>query len=68
VANEREVVDFCAAADAGLAYGGAIYAGVGLNLDVVFEDGGAGLKHFVPTAVGELGESQAVPADDDAVL
>jgi hypothetical protein len=36
------------ACDAGFADGGAVDGGVGLDLDVVFEDGGAGLEDLVP--------------------
>ena len=68
VADENEVVDFGAAADARFADGRAVDAGVGLDFDVVFENGGAGLRHFVPRAVGLFGVAEAVGADDGAVL
>ncbi len=68
VADEDQVVKLGAAADARLADGGAVDAGVGLDFDVVFQDGGAGLQHFVPAAVRLLGEAKAIRADDDAVL
>ena len=68
VADEDEIVDLGAAADAGLADGGAVDAGIGLDFDVVFEDGGAGLRHFVPGAVFLFGVAEAVGADDGAVL
>ena len=64
----QDGVDLGAAADAGFAYGGAVDAGVGLDLDVVFEDGGARLRHFVPGAVALFGITKAVGADDGAVL
>ena len=48
VADLDEVVDLGAGVDAGFADGGAVDAGVGLDFDVVFEDGGAGLEDLVP--------------------
>src|SRR6266404_4254847 len=68
VTDEHEVIQFCAAGDAGLADGRAIHAGVGLHFDVVFEDRGAGLQHFVPGAIFLLGEAEPVSTDNDAVL
>ncbi len=51
VADLDEVVDLGASADAGLADRGAVDGGVGLDLDVVLEDGGAGLEDLVPGRV-----------------
>ena len=68
VAYQDQVVDFGAAADAGFAHRRAVDAGVGLDFDVVFENSGAGLDHFVPRAVLPFGEAQAVAADDGAGL
>src|SRR5262245_8007244 len=68
MADQNKVVEFGAAADAGLSYGGAVDAGVGLNFHVVFEDGRARLRHLVPGAIFLFGEAEAVAADDDAVL
>ena len=48
VADLDEVVDFGAGVDAGFADGGAVDGGVGLDFDVVFEDGRAGLEDLVP--------------------
>ena len=50
VADLDEVVDLGAGVDAGFADGGAVDAGVGLDLDVVFKDGAARLQDFVPGA------------------
>jgi len=47
---------------------GAVHAGVGLNFDIVFKNGGAGLDDFVPGAVFAFGETEAVGPDDGAVL
>src|SRR4029077_6928918 len=66
--DQDEVVKLGATSDAGFADGCAVNAGVGLNFDVVFQDGRAGLQHFVPSAVLLLGEAEAISADDDAVL
>lgn len=41
VADDDEVVELGAAADAGFADGGAVDAGVGLDLDVIFKNGWA---------------------------
>ncbi len=73
VADHDEVVDLGAGVDACLADGGAVDGGVGLNLDVVVEDGDAGLEDFVPCgSVGRgcivAGEAEAVGTDDGAVL
>src|SRR5690349_19332655 len=68
VADENEVVDFCAVADARFANGGAVDAGVGLDFHVIFENGGAGLNDFVPGAVFLFCEAEAVGSDDGAVL
>ena len=43
-----EVVDLGAGVDAGFADGGAVDGGVGLDFDVVVEDGDAGLEDLVP--------------------
>ena len=68
MADQDQVVDLGAAADARFADGGAVDAGVGLNFDVVFENRGAGLQHLVPAAVLLLGEAEAIAADDRAIL
>src|SRR5712675_3116871 len=68
MANEDEVVDFCAACDAGFSNSSPVDAGVSLHLDVVLEDRGASLKHFVPSAVSLFGKPEAVAANHHAVL
>src|ERR1700730_8041661 len=68
MANEDEVVDFCAACDAGFPNGSPVDAGVSLHLDVVLEHRGAGLKHFVPSAVSLFCKTKAVAANHYAVL
>ena len=68
VAYLDEVVDFGSGADTGLADGGAVDGGVGLDFDGIFEDGGAGLDDLGPAAFGVLGEAEAVGSDDRAVL
>ncbi len=52
VAYLDEVVDFCARGNAGLAYRSPVDGGVGLDFDVVAEDGGAGLEDLVPGGAG----------------
>src|SRR5260370_36267026 len=68
VTYEHEVVNFCAAPDAGFSDGRAIHARVRLNLDIVFDHNRAGLKDLVPAPAGLTGEAETVSADDDAVL
>src|SRR6202171_3892836 len=68
VAYVDEVVNFCAAADAGLAYAGAVDAGAGLDLGVALSYYVAGLDDFVPAGGFVLGESEAVAAYYGAVL
>ena len=73
VADLDEVVDLRPGTDAGLADGGAVDAGVGLDFDVVVENGGAGLEDLVPgaafmTRAVLAGEAEAVRPDDGAVL
>src|SRR5712692_6852587 len=61
VADLDEVVDLRAASDAGLADGSAIDAGVGLDLDIIFDHDSAGLDDLVVRAVAAAG---AVGDDD----
>src|SRR5690242_347737 len=68
VADQHQIVELGAFADARFTHSGPIDAGVGLHLNVVFQHSGAGLQHFVPGAVFLLGVAQAVPSDDGAVL
>src|SRR5712691_6984287 len=68
VTHEHEIVNFCAAPDAGFSDGRAIHARVRLNLDIVFDYDRAGLKDLVPAAVGLTGETETVSSDDDTVL
>ncbi len=66
--DDDEIVQLGSAANASFSDGGAIDAGVGLHLDVVLENGWAGLLHLVPRAVFLLGKAKAVAADDRTVL
>src|SRR5260370_23260539 len=68
MANEDEVVDFYPACDAGFPNSSPVDAGVSLHLDVVLEHSGAGLKHFVPSALSLFGKTKAVAANHHAVL
>ena len=68
VAHLHEVVDLCAAADFGGAHGGAIDAGVGLNVHAVAEPDGAGLRNFLPLAGVVLRKTKTVGADDGSVF
>lgn len=64
----NEVVELGAVADARLADGGAVHASVGLNFDVILENSGAGLLHFVPRAVLLFRKAETVAADHRAAL
>src|SRR5690349_14783154 len=68
VADLHEIVDLGAAGDARFADGGAVNGAVGLNLDVVANDGDSRLLDFVPAAVGLAREAETVAAYDNAVL
>src|SRR5579863_6248054 len=68
MADEHKVIELGALADARLANGGAVDAGVGLNLHVVANHGDPRLQHLVPAAVGLPGKAEAVAAYDHAVL
>jgi hypothetical protein len=68
VAYLHEVIDLGSGVNAGLADGGAVDAGVGLDFNGIFENCGAGLKNLVPGTVGLAGEAEAVGADDGSVL
>src|SRR5467141_2170361 len=68
MANEDKVVDFGAACYAGLPDCSPVDTGVSLHLDVVFEHGGASLKHLVPCTVSLFGKTKSVAADHHDVL
>lgn len=68
MADLREVVDLYACADAGFSDTGTINAGVGLHLHRILENGGAGLHNLVPYSCIIFGKTEAVRADDSAVL
>src|SRR5690606_15527475 len=62
-----QIVQFSAAADHGLAQGGAIDGGVGADLDVVLDHHHAQLRNFVIAAVAK-GKAKAVGADHSAAM
>jgi hypothetical protein len=74
VAYMDHVVQLCASSYAGLAYAGAVDAGVGLEFGIALDYYHAGLDNFVPAAgifvifVVMLGEAEAVAAYDHSVL
>src|SRR5207245_5704329 len=68
MADEHEIIQLGACADARLADGGAVDAGVGLDFHVVADHGDSRLQHLVPAAVALFGETEAVSSDDHAVL
>ena len=47
----NQVIDFGSAPDAALAQAGAVNAGVGLDLDIIFDYNFAGLGNFLPAAI-----------------
>jgi len=68
VADLYEIVDLDSATDASFADAGAVDAGVGLNLYVVFDDDRGRLRNLVPMSIVSLGETEAVGTDHDAIL
>src|ERR1700722_4976529 len=52
----------------GLAYAGAIDAGIGLNLYVVFDNDRHRLRDLMPMAKFIFCKSESVSADDDTIL
>ena len=68
VTDVNHVVELSAAGDAGFADAGAIDAGVGLDFDIVFDGNVAGLNDFMPVRCVVFGETEAVRADDNAIL
>src|SRR6516162_3562803 len=64
----HEAIDFRAAFYSCFAHGGAIDAGETLNLDVILDHRDAGLHNLELRAIGSLGETEAIAADDHAVL
>src|SRR5271166_3389421 len=68
VAYVDQVVEFRAASDAGLAYAGAVDAGVGLQFGVALNRHVAGLDDLVPAASVVLGEAETVGAYDYSIL
>src|ERR1700680_3675433 len=63
-----QVVEFGSAADARFADRGAVHGGVGLDLDVVFDDGYARLHNLVPAPIGVARKPEAIRSDDGTVL
>jgi hypothetical protein len=74
VAYVDQVVELCAASDAGFAYAGAVDAGVGLEFGIALYHDVAGLDDFVPVSgvcfivFIMLGEAETVAAYDGAIL
>lgn len=68
VADLNEVIDFNAARDACFTDRRAVDGAIGLDLDVVFDDGRAHLLHLVPASILLAREAEAVASDDHAVL
>jgi hypothetical protein len=68
VANVYQVVEFRSPLDASFANASAIDARVGLDFDVVFQDGRARLQDLVPEAGIVFGEAETIGADHCSVL
>lgn len=68
VSHLDEVVDFRTVRDMCLTDAGAIDAGVGLDFDIVVENGSSGLNDFVPVSGVVFGEAESIRADDGSVL
>src|ERR1700722_1056969 len=67
-ADDHQVVDLGAAADARLADGGAIDGVIGLHLNVILQDGNSGLLGLAPTTVGFARVAESVTSDHRTVL
>lgn len=68
VAHLHQAIDFSASLHNCFADTGPIDAGEALNFDIIFDHGDAGLDDFEMGVVGAFGETEAIAADDDAVL
>src|SRR5258708_26869073 len=68
VAYVDQVVDFCAASNAGFAYAGPVDAGVGLDLGVALDYYVSGLDDFVPARGVVFREADAVAAYYGSIL
>jgi len=66
--HQDKIIQLGATPDARFADGGAVDTRIGLHLDVVFKNRGAGLLHLVPSPIFLLGEAQAVTADNGSIL
>src|SRR5690349_8479570 len=68
VSDLHQTVDLGPALHSRLADSSPIDGRQRLNLDVIFDNGNAGLNDFGVRFVGALGETEAVPTDDYPVL
>src|SRR5437588_713217 len=68
MSNLDKIVDFRALRNVGFPDAGAVHAGVGLHFDVIFEDRRARLHDLVPVTGVIFGKSEAIGANDHAVL
>src|SRR5260370_3965432 len=66
--DQDQVVQFGATSNASFPHRGAVDAGVGLDFDVIFQDGPPGLCEFVPGPVVLFRETESVSPNDHAVL
>ena len=68
VPNLHEIVDLYATADVRFADRRAVNRAARLDFDVIFDDGGSSLAHFVPPAVSLARVTKAVAPDHHAIL
>ena len=69
VADVDEVIDFCAAADAGFVERAAVDGRVGSDLDVVFDDEASDLRELlVASGLGVADVAEAFTAEDGSCL
>src|ERR1700678_2876347 len=66
--NLHEIIDLDPASNAGFAHAGPVDAGVGLNLDVIFNHHWSWLRDLVPMSVASLGEAKAIASNDNSIL
>src|SRR5712692_971291 len=66
--DQDQVVEFGATSNASFPHRGAVDTGVGLDFDVIFQDGRPGLRQFVPGPIFLFRETESVSTNDHAVL
>src|SRR5258707_9611782 len=66
--DQDQVVQFGSTSNAGFPHRCAVDAGVGLDFDVIFQDGPPRLRQFVPGPIFLFRETESVSTNDHPVL